>query len=75
MRVEHLKWDSGERAALLNDYWQREQLDYLRIHLQGLRGIAQASGREYPYRRAEATRCQAIYDGRTNAVRKNGGRS
>jgi len=66
-RVEHLAWDSAERAALLNNYWQRERLDYLKIHLQGSWGIAHARGREYPYHVAEAKRCQAIYDARTKA--------
>jgi hypothetical protein len=62
--VEHLPWDSAERAALLNDYWRRERLDYLKIHLQGLWGIARSQGHEYPYHIAEAKRCQAIYDSR-----------
>jgi len=73
-RVEHLSWDSAERAALLNDYWQRERLDYLKIHLQGSWGIAHARGREYPHHVAEAKRCQAIYDARTQSSASMAGR-
>lgn len=66
-RVERLAWHSAERAALLDDYWQRERLDYLKVHLQGLLGIAHARGDQYRYHRTEAARCQAIYDARIKA--------